>query len=124
MGKCGRRLFAVQSSQGKPDAAAGADVSAPTPVRADGAPTAPQRETVPAELSARQLARLFILGYRARSVRVGTPLDLRKLRRRAGRPRSAIAHKPLAPFSRQPARAPRESVYLASGEISRKHILR
>src|SRR6478672_11262564 len=50
-------VLAVQSAQGQPDAAAGADVSAPVPVRADGAPAASQRPAVPAELSARQLAR-------------------------------------------------------------------
>src|SRR5882724_6288202 len=71
LGKCGRRVFAVQSAQGKPDAAPGADVSKATPVCADGASAASQRPAVPAELSARQLARLFILGYRARSVRAG-----------------------------------------------------
>src|SRR5437879_6998643 len=68
MGKCGRRVFTVQSAQGQPDAAAGADVSKAISVRADGASAAPQRPAVSAELSARQLARLFILGYRTRSV--------------------------------------------------------
>src|ERR1700732_5102621 len=68
VGKRGPRLFAVQPAQGKPDAAAGTDVSKATPVRADGASAAPQRPAVPTKLSTRQLARLFILGYRARSV--------------------------------------------------------
>jgi hypothetical protein len=68
MGERGRGMFAVQSTQGQSDATAGADVPAPAPIRADGTSTAPQRPAVPAELSARQLAGLFILGYRARSV--------------------------------------------------------
>src|SRR6266705_118663 len=46
-------LHAVQPAQGQSDAAAGADVSAATPVRPDGASIASQRATVPAELSAR-----------------------------------------------------------------------
>src|SRR5712675_58268 len=40
LGKRRRRLFAVQPAQGQPDAAAGADVSAATAVRADGASAA------------------------------------------------------------------------------------
>ena len=71
LGKRGRRLFALQSAQGQSDAAAGADVSAAAAVRPDGAPAAPQRPAVPAELSARQLAGLSLLGYRARSVGIG-----------------------------------------------------
>ena len=58
----------VQPAQGQPDAAAGTDVSEANPIRADGASAASQRQAVPAELFARQLARLFILGYGARSV--------------------------------------------------------
>ena len=38
------------------------------PFAADGAASAPQRPAVPAELSARELARLSLLGYRTRSV--------------------------------------------------------
>src|ERR1700730_19268004 len=68
MGKRRRGLLALPSAQGQSDAAAGADVSAAAAIRADGAPVAPQRPAVPAELSARQLARLSLLGYRAGSV--------------------------------------------------------
>src|SRR6266478_9087986 len=79
LGKRGRRVFAVQSAQGQPDAAAGADVSKAVPVRPDGASAASQRPAVPAELSARQLARLFVLGYRARSVKAGARAALARL---------------------------------------------
>src|ERR1700676_5554264 len=68
LGKRRRRLLALQSAQGQFDAAAGADVSAAAAIRADGAPAASQRPAVPAELPARQLARLSLLGYRAGSV--------------------------------------------------------
>src|ERR1700716_3883292 len=74
LGKRRRRVLAPQSAQGQPDAAAGADVSAATPVCADGASTASQRPAVPTELSARQLAGLFILGYRVRPVGSGQRL--------------------------------------------------
>ena len=47
------------------------DVSVAAAVPADGAAPAPQRPAVPAQLPARQLARLSLLGYRARSVRLG-----------------------------------------------------
>src|SRR3984893_15261785 len=77
-------MLAVPSPHGQSDTAAGADVSAATPVRADRAPAASQRPAVPAELSARQLARLFILGYRAGSVGFRTrPSGLRQYGRHA-----------------------------------------
>src|SRR5882757_6186761 len=53
LGERRRRVLAVQPAQGQSDAAAVADVSAPGPVRADGASTAPQRAAVSAKLSPR-----------------------------------------------------------------------
>ena len=44
------------------------DVAVADAVPADGASPAPQRPAVPAELSARELARLSLLGYRTRAV--------------------------------------------------------
>ena len=46
------------------------DVAVAIAVPADGATPAPQRPAVPAELPARQLARLSLLGYRTRSVMI------------------------------------------------------
>src|SRR3982074_2362996 len=58
----------MQSAQGQSDAAAGPEVPAPAALRADGASAAPQRPALPAELPARQLARLSLLGHRAGSI--------------------------------------------------------
>ena len=69
LGQRRRGVLAVQSAQGQSDAGAGQDVPAPGAVRADRAPAAPQRTAVPAELSARQLARLS---------RTGTPSWIRR----------------------------------------------
>ena len=67
VGQRGRGLLALQSAQGQPDAGRSQDVALADAVPADGAAPAPQRPAVPAELSARKLARLSLLGYRARS---------------------------------------------------------
>ena len=48
-----RRLLAVQSAQGQPDAGRSENVSVTESISADGATPAPQRPAVPAELSAR-----------------------------------------------------------------------
>src|SRR5215470_15536466 len=58
-------MLALQSAQGQPDAAGGGHVPDPDAVPAHGAPLASQWPVVPAELSARQLARLPLLGKRA-----------------------------------------------------------
>ena len=47
------------------------DVAVAAAVPADGAAPAPQRPAVPAQLSARELARLSLLGHRTRSVIAG-----------------------------------------------------
>ena len=58
----------LQSAQGQPDAGGGQDVALADAVPADGAAPAPERPAVPAELSARKLARLSLLGHRAGAV--------------------------------------------------------
>ena len=57
--------------------ARGAHVAFADAVPADGASSAPQRPAVSAQLSARQLARLSLLGYRTGSVSGGLPSFLR-----------------------------------------------
>src|SRR5260370_20441452 len=66
-------MLALQSAQGQSDASGGAHVPDPDAVPAHGAPPASQRPAVPAELPARQLARLSLLGQRAGAV--GSPLQ-------------------------------------------------
>src|SRR5712671_5202195 len=61
-------MLALQSAQGQPDTAGGPHVPDPDAVPAHGAPPASQRPVVPAELPARQLARLSLLGQRAGAV--------------------------------------------------------
>jgi hypothetical protein len=68
VGQCGGGLLALQSHEGQPDPHRSQDVARPDAVPAERAPSAPQWPAVPAELSARQLARLSLLGYRARSM--------------------------------------------------------
>ncbi len=59
------RLLALQFAQGQSDAARGQDVALADAVPAFGPAPASQRAIVSAELSARKLARLSLLGYRA-----------------------------------------------------------
>ena len=73
MGKRRRGLLAVQSAQGQHDAAAGRDVPAAAAVPADRASVAPKRPAVSAELSARKLDGLSLLGYRTRSLAATSP---------------------------------------------------
>src|SRR5450759_3774644 len=65
----GHRLLGLQSAQGQPDAARGQDVSLADAVPAHGVAPAPQRAGISAELPARKLARLSLLGYRTGAVR-------------------------------------------------------
>src|SRR6516162_155822 len=58
----------LQFVEGQPAAARERDVPAPPPGPADHLPAAAKRPRVPAQLSARELARLSLLGYRARPV--------------------------------------------------------
>src|SRR5580704_834762 len=85
LGQCRRRLLAVQSAQGQSDAGRVQDVALAAAVSADGAASAPQRPAVPAELSARQLARLFVLGHRTRSVSGSAAIE-QTIRKRKGPP--------------------------------------
>src|SRR4029078_13481983 len=64
--RCG--LLAVQSAQRQPHAERSEDVAIANAVPTDGAPPAPQRSALPAKLSARKLARLSLLGHRARAL--------------------------------------------------------
>src|SRR6516162_8334197 len=58
----------LQFVEGQPAAARERDVPAPPTGPADHLPAAAKRPRVPAQLSARELARLSLLGYRARPV--------------------------------------------------------
>src|SRR5579862_896577 len=71
--QCRRGLLAVQSEEGQSHPRRIEDVAVAAAVSADGTASAPERPAVPAELPARQLARLFVLGYRTRSVRPCSP---------------------------------------------------
>src|SRR4029079_15012373 len=64
----------MQPSQGKSHAERSEDVAIADAVPADGAPSASQRQAVPAKLSARKLAGLPLLGHRTRAVSF-TPLE-------------------------------------------------
>ena len=70
LAQCRRRLLALQSAQGQFDAGRVQDVAVAKTLPADGAAPASQRPAFPAQLPARQLARLSVLGHRARSVSV------------------------------------------------------
>src|SRR5208282_3870319 len=65
-----RRLLAVQSQEGQPDVGRIEDVAVAKTVPADGAAPAPQRPAVPAQLPARELAGLSLLGHRTRPISV------------------------------------------------------
>src|SRR3979411_1159177 len=77
LGQCRGGMLGLQSAQGQHDDGRGAYVALADAVPADGASPAPQRPAVSAQLPARQLARLSLLGYRTGSVRSGLPLFLR-----------------------------------------------
>src|SRR5499427_9338254 len=72
----GRGLLGLQPAQGQHDDGRGAHVPLADAVPADRAPPASQRPAVSAQLPARQLARLSLLGYRARSVGAVAITDL------------------------------------------------
>src|SRR5207302_1946567 len=63
-----RGLLVLQSQEGQHDVQRGAHVAVADAVPTQRAPPAPQRTVVSAELSARQLAGLSLLGHRARSL--------------------------------------------------------
>src|SRR5258708_3304827 len=71
-------MLALQSAQGQPDVAGGRHVPDPDAVPARGTPPASQGPVVPAELPARQLARLSLLGQRAGAVSRGIRITLRR----------------------------------------------
>src|SRR5260370_10855757 len=71
-------MLALQSAQGQPDVAGGRHVPDPDAVPAHGTPPASQWPVVPAELPARQLARLSLLGQRAGAVSRGIRITLRR----------------------------------------------
>src|SRR5262245_8412270 len=64
----GRRLLALQSQEGQHDHGRGQDVAFADAVPAERQSFAPQWSALPAELSARELARLSLLGQRAAAV--------------------------------------------------------
>src|SRR4051794_26891024 len=68
VGQRGRGLLALQSEEGQHDAARSGHASLADAVPAERAAPAPQWPAVPAQLSARYLARLSLLGYRAGAV--------------------------------------------------------
>ena len=71
LGQHRHRLHPLQPAQGQPPAARMRHAAGRQAGGADGAPAAPQRPDVPAELPAPVLARLSLLGRRAGSVAVG-----------------------------------------------------
>src|SRR5262249_32685797 len=64
----GRRLLALQSHERQQDDGGGQDLAVADAVPADRQSSAPQRPPLSAELSARELARLSLLGQRAAAV--------------------------------------------------------
>src|SRR6185437_1446294 len=68
MGQRHHRLRALQSLERRQAAPRSEDVSGAEALPAHGVRASPQRAAVPAKLSARELARLPLLGYRARAV--------------------------------------------------------
>src|SRR5690606_30612876 len=74
LGECRYRLCAVQSQEGQPAHQRDQDVATAEALSAHGAGPAQQRPGLPAQPSARELARLPVLGYRARAL--GSTLDL------------------------------------------------
>src|SRR5581483_1019358 len=68
LGERGHGLRAVQPDEGRQAARRGAHAPGAEALPAHGVRAAPQRPAVPAELPARELARLSLLGYRARAV--------------------------------------------------------
>ena len=90
LGKRRHRLLAVQSAQGRSPAARGRDEAAPDAFRADPARPPPQWPPVPAELPARELARLPLLGHRAGAVRPSARSPRAPARRGQARSRRSI----------------------------------
>jgi hypothetical protein len=70
--QCSGRVLALQFAQRQYDAGGSQDVAVAAAIPTERAAPAPQRPAVPAELPARQLARLSLLGYRTRSVKCAT----------------------------------------------------
>jgi 5-methylcytosine-specific restriction endonuclease McrA len=68
VGQRGRGLLGLQSEEGQHDAGRGRHVALADAVCAERAAPASQRAAVSAELPARQLARLLVLGHRAGAV--------------------------------------------------------
>src|SRR5258707_10261908 len=93
-------MLAMQPAQGQPDSSGGPHVPDPDAVPAHGTPPASQWPIVPAELSARQLARLSLLGQRAGAVSEGLgrmpvrPKHLASLPGRGRRESAVIAFTP------------------------------
>src|SRR6266851_2223246 len=69
--QCRHRLRHLQFAEGQPAAARERDVSPAPPGPADDLYAAGERARLSAQLSARELARLSLLGYRARPVLIG-----------------------------------------------------
>src|SRR5947209_1322298 len=68
LGQRGRRLLRLQSQEGQPDAAGIRHVAGADAVPAERAPFAQERPAVSAELSARKLAGLSLLGFGTRAI--------------------------------------------------------
>ncbi len=68
MGQRRHRVRTLQFEEGRLDAEGRRHVPCPRALSSDRIRAAPQRPAIPAELSARKLARLSLLGHRARSV--------------------------------------------------------
>ena len=68
VGQRRRRVRAVQPGKGRRHAGRGRDAAEAVALSPDGVRAAPQRPAVPAQLPAPELARLSLLGYRARAV--------------------------------------------------------
>src|SRR5262249_28321093 len=85
MGQRRHRLRQLQPPEGQPAAAAERNVSAAAPGAADHLHAAGKRARLPAQLPARELARLSLLGYRARPGVKHPPRQRRIARRRRDR---------------------------------------